>query len=65
MTAGSLLQRVVSFYAKTLHKDRAGFDYLKGRKLDDAAMLDVFQVGYCNGTLHKAVAQIRRNGGRA
>jgi DNA primase catalytic core len=46
-----LLQRVVSFYAKTLRKYRAGLDYLKSRKLDDPAMLDVFQVGYCNGTL--------------
>ena len=47
----ALLQRVVNFYAKTFHKDRDGFDYLRGRKLDDATMLDVFQVGYCNGTL--------------
>ena len=49
--AAALLQRVVSFYAKTLHKDRAGLDYLKSRKLDDPTMLEVFQVGYCNGTL--------------
>jgi len=48
----ALLQRVVSFYAKTLHKDRDGFDYLKGRNLADATMLDVFQIGYCNGSLH-------------
>ena len=47
----ALLQRVVSFYARTLHKDRDGFDYLKGRNLADATMLEVFQVGYCNGTL--------------
>jgi DNA primase catalytic core len=53
----ALLQRVVTFYAKTLHKDRAGFEYLKGRNLVDAAMLDVFQVGYCNGTLPNAVAK--------
>lgn len=46
-----LLQRVVSFYGKTLHKDRAGLDYLKGRKLDDPTMLEAFQVGYSNGTL--------------
>src|SRR5208337_907081 len=42
---------------KTLHKDRAGFEYLKSRNLVDAAMLDVFQVGYCNGTLPNAVAK--------
>ena len=48
----ALLQRVVNFYAKTFHKDRDGFDYLKGRKLVDATMLEVFQVGYCNGSLH-------------
>jgi DNA primase catalytic core len=49
--AAKLLQRVAAFYARTLHKDRAGLDYLKGRKLDDPAMLEVFQVGYANGTL--------------
>jgi DNA primase catalytic core len=48
----ALLQRVVGFYARTLHKDRDGFDYLKGRNLADATLLDIFQVGYCNGTLH-------------
>ena len=48
----ALLQRVVNFYAKTFHKDRDGFEYLKGRRLDDATLLDVFQAGYCNGTLH-------------
>lgn len=49
--AAKLLQRVAAFYARTLHKDRAGLDYLKSRKLDDPAMLEVFQVGYSNGTL--------------
>jgi DNA primase catalytic core len=53
----ALLQRVVTFYAKTVHKDRAGFEYLKSRNLVDAAMLEVFQVGYCNGTLPNAVAK--------
>jgi DNA primase catalytic core len=48
----ALLQRVVGFYARTLHKDRDGLDYLKGRNLADATLLDVFQTGYCNGTLH-------------
>jgi len=52
-----LLQRVVGFYAKTLFKDRTGLDYLKTRKLDDPTMLEVFQVGYCNGTLHQALPQ--------
>jgi len=50
-----LLQRIVSFYARTLFKDRAGYDYLKTRKLDDPSMLEVFQVGYCNGTLNEAL----------
>ena len=52
-----LLQRVVSFYAKTLHKDRAGLDYLKSRKLADPALLEVFQVGYSNGTLPGVLPQ--------
>ena len=52
-----LLQRVVSFYAKTLHKDRAGLDYLKSRKLAAPALLEVFQVGYSNGTLPGVLPQ--------
>ena len=52
-----LLQRVVGFYAKTLHKDRVGLDYLKARKLDDPTMLEVFQVGYSNGTLPGVLPQ--------
>lgn len=52
-----LLQRVVSFYAKTLHKDRAGLDYLKTRRLDDPTMLEAFQVGYSNGTLSGVLPQ--------
>jgi DNA primase catalytic core len=53
--AEALLQRVVTFYGKTLRKDAAGLDYLKRRNLSDAALLDVFHVGYANGTLHKAL----------
>ena len=51
LNPAALLQRVVTFYAKTLHKDRAGLDYLKGRHLSDPALLASFQTGYCNGTL--------------
>ena len=46
-----LFQRVVSFYCKTLHKSRAGLEYLTARRLDDQTMLEIFQVGYSNGTL--------------
>lgn len=63
-----ILQRVVTFYARTLHKDprsaggcgeagRTGFEYLKSRNLADATMLETFQVGYCNGTLPHAVGK--------
>lgn len=54
-TRAKLLARVAGFYAKTLFKDRAGLDYLKARRLDDPAMLETFQVGYCNGTLRNAL----------
>ena len=50
-TRARLLGRVVSFYAKILHKDRAGMEYLKSRRLDNPAMLEILQVGYCNGTM--------------
>jgi DNA primase len=53
--AAALLLRVVHFYVRTLHKDRAGFEYLKRRNLIDGTMLETFQIGYCNGTLHKAL----------
>ena len=54
-TRAKLLERVAGFYAKTLHKDRAGLEYLKSRRLDDPAMLETFQIGYCNGTLRNAL----------
>jgi DNA primase catalytic core len=54
-TRAKLLERVAGFYAKTLQKDRAGLNYLKSRRLDDPAMLETFQVGYCNGTLRNAL----------
>jgi DNA primase len=58
-TRAKLLARVAGFYAKTLQRtgmdDRAGLEYLKSRRLDDPAMLETFQVGYCNGTLRNAL----------
>jgi DNA primase len=54
-TRARLLARVVKFYAATLHKDRAGLDYLASRKLADGALLEAFQVGYCNGSLRSAL----------
>lgn len=54
-TRARLLARVVKFYATTLQKDRAGLEYLAGRKLADAALVETFQVGYCNGTLRSAL----------
>jgi DNA primase catalytic core len=53
--AAELLQRVAAFYARTLTKDRAGLEYLKTRRLDDPAMLEAFGVGYCNGTMRRAL----------
>lgn len=54
-TRAKLLARVVAFYAKTLHKDRAGLEYLKTRRLDDPALLETFSVGYCNGSMRNAL----------
>jgi DNA primase catalytic core len=54
--AAELLGRVAGFYHRALFKaDRAGLDYLASRNLADAAMLETFQVGYCNGTLKSAL----------
>jgi DNA primase catalytic core len=56
--AADLLNRVAGFYQRTLFKaDRAGLDYLASRNLADAAMLESFRVGYCNGTLKTALPQ--------
>ncbi|MGH8612589.1 MAG: CHC2 zinc finger domain-containing protein [Gammaproteobacteria bacterium] len=55
LSAAALLQRVVVFYAKTFTSDRAGWAYLKQRNLVDPTMLEVFQIGYCNGTLRQTL----------
>ncbi len=55
--AATLLGRVAAFYAKALHKDRAGLDYLKSRRLDDPALLETFAVGYCDGSMRNALPQ--------
>jgi DNA primase catalytic core len=55
--AAGLLQRVVNFYVKTLGKDPAGLDYLKSRKLAEAATLGTFQIGYSNGSLLKVLSR--------
>ena len=60
--ASGLLQRVVTFYARALHKDRGGLDYLQGRGLADPTMMETFQVGYCNGTMLAAVPSELRAG---
>ena len=54
-TRAKLLARVANFYAKTLRKDRAGLDYLNTRRLGDAAALETFALGYCNGSLRAAL----------
>jgi DNA primase catalytic core len=53
--AEALLQRVVNFYTRTLRKDETGMSYLNKRNLSGATLLEVFRVGYANGTLHKAL----------
>ena len=53
--AGALLQRVIGFYAKSLHNDRAGLEYLRGRNLADPTLLETHQIGYCNGGLKEAL----------
>ena len=54
-TRARLLARVAAFYARTHAKDRAGLDYLKTRGLDDPAMIEAFEVGYCNGSMREAL----------
>jgi DNA primase catalytic core len=53
--SSELPHRVVNFYSKNLFKDRAGLDYLKTRNLVDPAMLEAFQVGFCNGSLKQTL----------
>ncbi len=53
--AEALLSRVVKFYVRTLRKDETGMSYLHRRNLSGATMLDFFQIGYSNGSLHKAL----------
>ena len=53
--AEALLQRVVKFYTRTLRKDETGMSYLNRRNLSGATMLEVFQIGYSNGSLLRAL----------
>jgi DNA primase catalytic core len=53
--AEALLQRVVKFYVRTLRKNETGMSYLNRRNLSGATLLEVFQVGYSSGSLHKAL----------
>jgi DNA primase catalytic core len=53
--AEALLLRVANFYARTFRKDEAGISYLNKRNLSGATLLEVFRVGYANGTLHKVL----------
>jgi hypothetical protein len=64
MNVGQILEthlgwaaKLLGFYAKTLHKDPAGLDYLRTRNLTDCSMLETFQVGYCNGTLKQTLPE--------
>jgi len=53
--AEALLQRVVTFYSRTLRKDEAGMSYLNRRNLSGPTLLEVFRIGYANGSLHQAL----------
>jgi len=53
--SGALFKRVVALYARTLHQDGAGLEYLRTRNLADPSLLESFAIGYCNGTLHRAL----------
>ena len=46
-----LLSRVVSFYHATLKQNEEALSYLKKRGLDDAELIDHFQLGFANRTL--------------
>ena len=52
-----LLNRVVSFYHQTFCEDPRAREYLKARRITDAAALENFQVGYANGTLLNTVPE--------
>ena len=53
--AEALLQRVVKFYVRTLRKAPAGMSYLNRRNLSGATLLEFFQIGYADGSLHRAL----------
>jgi len=53
--AAKLLTRVSEYYAKTLHQERAGLEYLSELGLTDPAMLESFGVGYSAGGFQKVL----------
>jgi DNA primase catalytic core len=52
-----LLERVACFYQKCFQEDQRGVEYLKRRGISDPSLLEVFRIGFCNGTLYKAIPE--------
>lgn len=53
-----LLNRVVEFYQHVFNEDKRGYNYLvKERNITDQRIFEAFRVGYCNGTLYKAIPE--------
>jgi len=59
-----LLERVVDFYAQTLHESPEALAYLERRGLGDPELLKRFRLGYANRTLgYRLPAKNRKAGG--
>ncbi|MBU3915277.1 DNA primase, partial [bacterium] len=48
-----LIHRVVAYYRQKLTESPKALDYLKARGIVHPAVIDHFQIGYCDNTLHK------------
>jgi len=52
-----LLERVMQFYQKTFKEDKRGLNYLKSRGITNLSIFESFRIGFCNGTLFKAIPE--------
>lgn len=59
-----LLERVVDFYAQTLHESPEALAYLKRRGLGDPALIERFRLGYANRTLGYRLPMKNRKAGK-
>lgn len=61
----AMLRQVIEYYHQTLKQEVEAQAYLKKRDLDDAELINPFELGYANRTLGLRLPQKNRKPGKA